>query len=595
MDGRRSGAPLGTAGLLAVLLAATVPPAAAQGRTDTARFLAADVTVEATPLTLGEARGASLEGAEVRRFVFPARAGQFVAVRVAQSRGDVAAVLFDPAGRLVQLADEAQEGAIEVLDAVAGRAGEWSVQVAAFDWTTPKAEFAVTLLRRERAGRTPVARATQLLESWYDADRPGAAVAVVDGDRVVFRYTRGMANLEAGVPIGTHTRFDLASVSKQFTAHAVALLVARGKLALDEPASAIVPELPACAAAVTVRQLLDHRSGLREFDAPAALAGAWYTEGIDNRTVLARVSRQAALAFTPGTRAAYANTNYVVLAEIVARRSGVSFERFMADEVFAPLGLRDALVNAASDSVIVAKANSYQGRLAPRLVSARNIAVTGSTSMNASLDDLVAWLRNRPSGAAGGRAVLDLVESRTLLPDGSRSDYAFGQWHGERDGRAFVGHLGLVAGYRISLRRFPGRGLGVAYLTNDGADVTWRRARRIEDLFLGQADPPPDVPTDQFVPDAAPAAVDPAPFAGVYYADELQTAVELAADGEHGLALLHPVHGRIALRPVADAFVSARWFLPRISPLRDAAGAVAGFDVEIDGGPPVRFRRLASR
>ncbi len=579
-----------------VALAVQSVPAssAAPGRFDTARFLAADAALDTGPLRLGKAQDGRIEGAEVRRYAFDARAGQFIAVRVAQSRGDVAAVLFDPAGRLVQLADEAPEGAVEVLDAVAARTGRWTVQVAAFDWTTPRAEFAVTLQRRERAGRTPAARAIQLLDSWYDADRPGAAVAVVDAGRMVFRHTRGMANLEAGVPITPRTRFDLASVSKQFTARAVALLVARGKLSLDEAASAIVTELPACASAVTVRQLLDHRSGLREFDAQAALAGAWYTEGIDNRTVLDLVSRQPVLAFEPGTQMAYANTNYVVLAEIVARRSGVAFERFMAEEILAPLGLRDAVVNAANDSVLPAKANSYQGRLAPRLVSARNIAVTGSTSLNASLDDLVAWLRDRPADAAGGRAVRDLIDSRTRLADGSRSEYAFGQWHGERDGIAFVGHLGLVAGYRISLRRFPGRGLGVAYLANDGADVTWRRARRIEDLFLGQPDPPADVPTDQFVPEPAPPPIDPAPLAGVYYADELRTAVELAPEGEHGLALVHPIHGRIALRAVAgeDAFTSARWFLPRLSPTREADGRVTGFTVDVEGGPGLRFRRM---
>lgn len=562
--------------------------------TDTARFLAPHAAIDAQSLRPGVAQEGTLSRTAVRRYAFDARVGEFIAVRIAQVRGDLAAVLFDPTGRLVQLADEAPEGSVEVLDAVARASGRWTVQVAAFDWTTPTATFAVTLARRERAGRTPAARATQLLDAWYDADRPGVAVAVLSKGREVFRFTRGMANLEAGVPITARTRFDLGSVAKQFTAHAVAILVARGALSLDEPAAAIVDALPPCAAAVTVRHLLDHRSGLRELDAPMALAGAWYTEGIDNARVLDLLSRQPELAFAPGTRMAYSNTNYVVLAEIVARRSGMPFARFMADAVFAPLGMRDAVVNAAPDAVLAGKANSYQGRLAPRLVSARNIAVTGSTSLNASLDDLVAWLRGRDSGVAGGRAALAVADTRSVLPDGARSEYAFGQWYGERDGEAFVGHLGLVAGYRSALRRFPDHGLAMAYLANDGADVTWRRAQRIEDLFLGRPDPPPDVPTDQFVPDAAPTPVDAALLTGIYYADELRTAVEIMPDGAHGVALVHAIHGRIALRPVpgADAFTSAQWFLPRLTPTRDARGRATGLMVELDGGPGLRFRRL---
>lgn len=566
----------------------------AAGPPDTARFLQADAALAAVALRSGEATSGALSGAQVRRYAFDARAGQFVAVRLAQVRGDLAAVLFDPAGRLVQLADEAQEGGVEVLDAVVQDTGRWTVQVAAFDWSQREAAYEVTLSRRERVERTPAARARQLLAAWYDEDRPGVAIAVVQDDRVLFRFMRGMANLEAGVPIGPRTRFDLASVSKQFTAHAVALLVARGQLSLDERARGIVPELPACAAEVTVRQLLDHRSGLREFDALAALAGAWYADGIDNRTVLDLAARQPALDFAPGTQSAYSNTNYVVLAEIVARRAGVPFDRFMADEVFAPLGMRDALVNTAPDSVLERKANSYSGRLAPRLVSARNIAVVGSTSLNASLDDLVAWVRNRPTGVSGGRQVLDLVVSRTALPDGGRSEYAFGQWYGERDGRATVGHLGLVAGYRISLRQFPAQRLAVAWLANDGADVTWRRAQRIEDLFLGQPDPPPDVPTDQFMPEPTSPPVDPKSLTGLYYADELRLAVELAPDGDRGLALLHPVHGRIALRatPDGEAFTSTRWFLPRLAPIRAPGGAVTGLRADIGGPAGVAFRRL---
>jgi CubicO group peptidase (beta-lactamase class C family) len=409
----------------------------------------------------------------------------------------------------------------------------------------------------------------------------------------VFRRTRGLADVEAGAAITPRTRFDLASVSKQFTGVAIARLVARGALSLDEPAAGIVPELPPCARAVTVRHLLSHRSGLREFDAPAALAGAWYTEGLDNPRVLDLLSRQPALEFEPGSRLAYANTNYVVLAEIVARRSGVDFARFMAEQVFAPLGMRDARVNAAPDAVLHDKARSYQGSVPPRLLSARSIAVTGSTSVNASLDDLVARERRRAGAAEGDAAIAALLLQRDLLADGSRSEYAFGQWHGERDGLAFTGHLGLVAGFRASLRRFESRGIAVIFLANDGADATWRRARRIEDLFLGLPAAPPDVPDGQFVPPSASPPVDAVPLVGLYYADELRAAYELVRDGD-GIALVHAVNGRIPLRalPAADTFASSRWYLPRLSLRRDAAGRVEGFAVDAEGASGIVFRRL---
>src|SRR5688572_20529090 len=176
--------------------------------------------------------------------------------------------------------------------------------------------------------------------SMWNTQTPGCAVGVSDQGRIVLEKSYGMADLEHGVPNRPDTIFEAGSVSKQFTAAAVLLLAGDGKLSLDDPVRKYVPELPESAADITIRQMLHHTSGLRDWG-NVAWIGGWPrgTRVHTHDNVLDILGRQEALNFAPGTRWSYSNSGYNLAAVIVSRVAGESFAAFTRKRLFEPLGM----------------------------------------------------------------------------------------------------------------------------------------------------------------------------------------------------------------------------------------------------------------
>jgi CubicO group peptidase (beta-lactamase class C family) len=550
------------------------------------------------PVTMLRARtpvSRTLRGPEVHRYAVPLVRGQFAAIRLDQVDQDLLLVLFDPRGRLLRIVDRNTVHEREVVTVVATMTGTYAVQVAQFDWMVPEARYAIELARREAPGRDAAARADQLLASWYDDTHPGVAVAVLRGGRVIFERTRGLANMEDRVPIGAHTRFDLASISKQFTGTAIALLAEQGALRLDQSVRTILPELPPFMQPVTLDHLLHHTSGVRDWDETLGLAGRRIEDGITTPEVLRLLARQRALNFAPGAEQAYSNGGYVLLAEVVARVTGVPFAPWMRQHLFDPLGMRETLVSDDPHAVIPHVAHSYEGR-APQvtLVSAQPTAIMGSSSVHASLADLVRWAQARRAGSLGGAALQQRLSTPGRLANGTATEYAYGEWIRTRDGRRERSHLGLAAGYRTSMRRFVDADLTVIVLSNDGDDATYSRAEALERVFLGVDEPPADeAPGDDAVPESAQprVAITAGDFVGRYASDELLTDYEIVAADE-GLVARHALLGDVTLVATApDAFRSAAPFMREVRFRRDGAGQVVAFEVRGGAVRSIEFAR----
>ncbi len=192
----------------------------------------------------------------------------------------------------------------------------------------------------EAAGIT--ARVDKVFERWDKRDSPGCALGVYREGQVIYKRGYGMANLDHDVPITPSTVFNIASVSKQFTAAAITLLAQQGKLSLDDEVRKYIPELPDFGTPITLRHLIHHTSGLRD-PAPLLDLAGWRI-GLDHITeadVLGLLSRQRELNVRPGERYEYSNTNYILLAQIVTRVSGQSFREFTHAHIFEPLGMKN--------------------------------------------------------------------------------------------------------------------------------------------------------------------------------------------------------------------------------------------------------------
>ncbi len=333
-------------------------------------------------------------------------------------------------------------------------------------------------------------RIDALFSVWSAPDRPGCAVGVVERGELAFARGYGMANLELGVPITPSSVFDIGSVSKQFTAASIALLVIDGKLSLDDDIHRFIPELPQYATPVTVRHLLHHRSGLKDYIDPLVAAGAEIADVTTSAEALAVIVGQRDVDFPAGERYEYSNTGYFLLGVIVERASGVPLARFAEDRIFRPLGMRSTHFHDDHTALVRNRATGYSMPLGSTRVTIATSGweQVGDGSLFTTVEDMARWVANFETGAVGGPRFLELMAVPGLPDDDSvgAASYGLGQRLGSWRNLRTVRHGGSWAGYRDHLLRLPSERLAVAILCNVAeADVLGEKAEQVAELVLG--------------------------------------------------------------------------------------------------------------
>jgi len=312
---------------------------------------------------------------------------------------------------------------------------------------------------------------------------PGASVVVIHDGRVVLRRAYGMADLERHVAATPQSDYRLASVSKQFTAMAVMLLAQGGKIRYDQPVRDILPELPAGTRSVTVRHLLNHTSGLPDYE---DLIPESQTTQVSDRDVLALLAHKDTLYFPPGSSYRYSNSGYVLLGLIVERISGVSFAEFLRARIFAPLGMTASLAHVDGVDTVPHRAYGYSPDAAGFKPTDQSVtsATLGDGGIYTNVDDLVHWDQALYGDALVDAATLRLATTPPGLPAGAESQYGFGwfvdAYRNERRWR----HTGETSGFRNAIQRFPGRRFTVIVLTNRNGGDPAAIAERIADALL---------------------------------------------------------------------------------------------------------------
>src|SRR5688500_2141012 len=344
------------------------------------------------------------------------------------------------------------------------------------------------------ADSVPEASVDAQFSAW-NAETPGCAVGVAKQGRIVLEKAYGMADLEHGVPNRPDTIFEAGSVSKQFTAAAVLLLAHDGKLSLDDPVRRHIPELPDYAAPVTIRQMLHHTSGLRDWGSIEWIAG-WPrgTRAYTHAHVLDILQHQRALNFPPGTQWSYSNSGYNLSAIIVSRVSGESFAEFTRKRIFEPLGMtrtswRDDFTRIVKDRAI-AYAES-DGRYAQDMPFEN---VHGNGGLLTAVGDLMRWNENFVTPKVGDAGFIHLMQTSGMLGNGRETGYAYGLALASHKGLAEFRHSGTTGSYRAYLARIPENHLSVAVLCNAGHSMPRQSLHAVADLYLADAlklDAPP--------------------------------------------------------------------------------------------------------
>jgi len=324
--------------------------------------------------------------------------------------------------------------------------------------------------------------------SFVERDEPGCAMGLVQGGILAYGRGYGLANLDWGIPITTSTVFDIGSTSKQFTASALALLEMDGVLSLDDEVRRWIPELPDYGHPLTIRHLLNHTSGIRDYLTLLDLASFEWANVFDEFDGVEIITRQQALNFEPGSEYLYSNSGYLLLANIVRRASGRSIRGFLEDRVFGPLGMTSTSIWDESTEILSERATGYaRAGDGWAIDHAWNFVMGGDGQVITSVEDLMKWDANFYHPAVGGQGLLDRLHTRGVLNSGDTIDYALGLTLDRYRGLRRVRHGGSWAGFRAMLARYPDQATSVVVLCNRGDANPSRYADRLADAVLAEA------------------------------------------------------------------------------------------------------------
>ena len=322
-----------------------------------------------------------------------------------------------------------------------------------------------------------------LFAAYTGSTVPGASVIVIQDGKVIVRRAYGMADLERRVPASPETDYRLASVSKQFTAMAVMLLAKDGKLRYDQPVSDFLPELPASTTPVTVRHLLNHTSGLVDYE---DLIPETRTTQLNDTDVLTMLASKDSVYFPADSEYRYSNSGYVLLGLIVARASGWSLPAFLRARIFGPLGMHSTVMHVEGSDTIPHRAYGYSPRGGAFVQTDQSLtsATLGDGGIYSNIDDLARWDEALYGTQLVDSTTLALATTPPQLPRAAETQYGFGwfvdSYRGERRWR----HTGETSGFRNAIMRFPDRRLTVIVLTNRSSGEPAAIAERIADRVL---------------------------------------------------------------------------------------------------------------
>jgi CubicO group peptidase (beta-lactamase class C family) len=364
-------------------------------------------------------------------------------------------------------------------------------------------EFVVLMALLSWSNAAPAQVSASAIDSLFsrfaNSRDPGCAVLVIKDGQPVFRKGYGVTDLRTLQKIGPETNFRLASLTKQFTAMAVMLLVHDGKLNYEDHLTDVFPDFPAYGKAITIRQLLNHTSGLVDYEDIMAKQYAGISDDkipqIRDAGVLALLKQQTGTKFTPGTRWEYSNSGYVLLAMVVKNRSGMKFGDFLRQRIFTPLAMTDTIAYEKGENEVAHRAYG-QSRTADgwsETDQSSTSAMLGDGGVYTALDDLEKWDR-----ALAGHTLLTGKETEPALtaetaangaplqqPDGSVAPlYGFGWFLDPYRGHRRHSHYGETVGFRNAVLRFPDDHLTVIVLSNRAEVNAPALAESVADLYL---------------------------------------------------------------------------------------------------------------
>ncbi|WP_350344269.1 serine hydrolase domain-containing protein [Proteinivorax tanatarense] len=330
-----------------------------------------------------------------------------------------------------------------------------------------------------------------IFAKWQQGLCPGGQVVVRKDGQTIYNKNYGYASLEHSIPITRQTSFHVASVSKQITVMCVLLLEEDGKLSIDDDVREYVSEYIGFDEPVTLRQMINNVSGIRDQWELLGLSGVRIVDTITQKDALTLIRKQKKLNFEPETNWLYSNSNFTLLAEVVERVSGKTLNEFATERIFKPLGMGNTFFKDNYWELISNKANSYYDTGADGFVcSVLNYGTYGATALNTTADDFALWMDNFKKSTICTDSTIKTMLTPAKLKNGKESNYAGGLFVGEHKGHKYIEHGGADAAYRSAIVRFTEEDVDIIVFSNTQNIMMKDAAFSIANVIFGSGEKP---------------------------------------------------------------------------------------------------------
>ncbi|MCX7553379.1 serine hydrolase [Marinicella sp. S1101] len=347
--------------------------------------------------------------------------------------------------------------------------------------------FLLLVTSAASANETHKKEVDEIFSSWHKTDTPGASVGVFKNGKVIYARGYGMANLEYDMPINADSVFRIGSTSKQFTAACIVLLAEQGKLKLTDTLYSFFPAFPDYAKDITVRQLLNHTSGVRDYLSLAYLKGLHEEDYYEDKDVMQWLVSQTELNFMPGEEYTYSNSGYWLLGQIVKKVAGMDMAEYAERSIFKPLGMHNTHFHNNHKTIVKNRASGYSPineEATEFEINMTTLNMIGDGGIFTTINDIKIWDDAYYNSEILSENFWKEMTTETVLNSGKQIKYASGLGMGVYKGLETVSHAGGFAGFRAELLRFPEQKFTVAVFANRSDSNPTSMAFQVADVFL---------------------------------------------------------------------------------------------------------------
>ncbi len=433
------------------------------------------------PITKGKEISDSLSSESIHTYTIKLDSSYFVYGIVNQKTVDVVVNIYNEEKKKVASFDGPAKGPENFLLETKSK-GNFQIEVVPFE--EKQGSYSIVISTVEPLATQPAARVKQYMTPYTGKTVPGAAVAVVKDDKIIFEEAYGMANLTYNIPFNVSTPTNIGSTSKQFTAFAILLLEDKGLLSLDDDIRKYFPEIPDFKQKVTIRHLLTHTSGYREFLNTLAMTGRDLSSPLDSEMLLRILQNQPELQNEPGAEWNYNNTGFALMAQLVEKITDVPFPEWMKENVFNPLNMNNTLVRADQNQLVPGRSQGYNFSERGEYQEVNDLGgAMGAGGMYSTLEDLVKWVVNLGDPKVGNKKIIEQMTTPFILNDGDTTNYGLGLFIDDYKGLKQIHHGGADVAHRSMLMYFPEID-GAVITQSNFSGFAGNSAQKIADTFF---------------------------------------------------------------------------------------------------------------